>query len=204
VSEPSPRRRPGRNAQRRPSPAALGVVRVDPDFLQEYPDGDATSTEAYASLCRTGQALLQELDRAIVAAIDMPQTALTALAVVDGAGEPLTPSQIGDRVLVASATMTSTLDLLEYRRWIVRTPNPADRRSVLVEITHESRAAADQLLPGIRRIELKVLAGLNESERKQLLNLLAKVLARAADVDSEPPERLEGRRNRPARLTHNG
>jgi hypothetical protein len=31
------------------------VVRVDADFRDEYPGGDATCTEAYASLCRTGE-----------------------------------------------------------------------------------------------------------------------------------------------------
>ena len=38
-------------------------------------------------------------------------------------------------MLVASATMTATLDLLERRGWIRRIPNPGDRRSVLIEIT---------------------------------------------------------------------
>ena len=77
----------------------------------------------------------------------MPQAAATALAVLDGASQPLTPSEISERLLVASATMTATLDLLEHRGWIRRTPNPEDRRSVLVRITVEGQAAADQLPP---------------------------------------------------------
>src|ERR1700749_4098087 len=113
--------RPGRGS--RPSPASLGVVRVDADFQDEYPGGDTTCTEAYASLCRTGEALLGELDRRIALTFDMHQAAATALAVIDGAAAPLTPSQVGDRVLIASATMTATLDLLERRGWIRRTPN---------------------------------------------------------------------------------
>src|SRR6478609_5667112 len=121
---------------------SLGVVRVDADFQDEYPGGDLTCTEAYASLCRTGEALLGELDRRIVLTFDMHQAAATALAVIDGAAAPLTPSQVSDRVLIPSATMTATLDLLERRGWIRRTPNPADRRSILVEITPDGRAAA--------------------------------------------------------------
>jgi len=93
MSEPGGPLRPGRG-RRRPSPATLGVVRVDADFRDEYPGGDATCTEAYASLCRTGEALLGELDRRIRLTFDMPQAAATALAVIDGAGEPLTPSQV--------------------------------------------------------------------------------------------------------------
>src|SRR5712672_945695 len=62
---------PGRGS--RPSPASLGVVRVDADFQDEYPGGDTTCTEAYASLCHTGEALLGELDRRIVLTFDMHQ-----------------------------------------------------------------------------------------------------------------------------------
>jgi len=201
MSEPGGPLRPGRGSRRRPSPATLGVVRVDADFQDEYPGGDTTCTEAYASLCRTGEALLGELDRRIRLTFDMPQAAATALAVIDGAGEPLTPSQVSDRVLIASATMTATLDLLEHRGWIRRTANPGDRRSVLIEITPAGRAITDQMLPGIRTLERSVLSALTPDERAHLLDLLAKILARTAEVAGEQhPEPLTGVRVRPARL----
>src|SRR5579859_4473961 len=201
MSEPARPLRPGRGGRNRPSPASLGVVRVDADFEDEYPGGDATCTEAYASLCRTGEALLGELDRCIAATFGISQAAATALAVIDGAGAPLTPSQVADRVLIASATMTATLDLLERRGWIRRVPNPADRRSVLIEITPEGRATTDQLLPGIRTVEQGILSVLTHDERQYLLDLLAKILTRTAEAAAEPPEPLHGQRNRPARLT---
>ena len=198
MSDPNPRRRSGRGVAR-PSPASLGLIRVDAGFTKEFPGGDVSSTEAYASLARTGTALLQELDRCIAGSFQMPQAAATALAVVEGADEPLTPSQISERVLVASATMTATLDLLEDRGWVVRRPNADDRRSVLVEITDEGRAAADRLLPGIRVVEREVMSSLTVRERQQLLVLLAKVLERAAEVAEAPPTPLDGPRKRPHR-----
>ena len=200
MSEPRRPLRPGRGGRSRRSRASLGAVRVDADFQDEYPGGDTTCTEAYATLCRTGEALLGELDRCIAATFGMPHAAATALAVIDGAGAPLTPSQVSDRVLVASATMTATLDLLEYRGWIRRVPNPGDRRSVLIEITPDGRATADQLLPGIRTVERSILSALTPGERAQLLDLLSKILARAAEVAAEQPERLKGPRIRPDRL----
>lgn len=201
MSEPGRGQAPGRGGRGRPSPASLGVVTIDADFHQEYPDADATCTRAYASLCRTGEALLSELDRRIAATFDMPQATATALAVIDGADTPLTPSQVSDRVLVASATMTATLDLLERRGWIRRVPNPADRRSVLIETTPQGRATADQLLPGIRKVERRILSALTPDERAHLLELLAKILARSAEIAREQPEPLHGTRNRPARLS---
>jgi DNA-binding MarR family transcriptional regulator len=195
---PGPRRR-----GRRSHPAgraSLGVVTVDPDFGQEYPDGDATSTQAHATLVRTGQALISELDRRIAHTFGMPQAAAMTLAVLDGAGQPLTPSEISERLLVASATMTATLDLLEHRGWIRRTPNPDDRRSVLVQITAEGQATADQMLPGIRELERRAMSGLSKDEKAQLLDLLARVLKNSAELAAQPPEPLKGRRNRPSRL----
>ena len=95
--------------------------------------------------------------------------------------------------------MTATLDLLERRGWIRRVPNPADRRSVLIEITPEGRATTDQLLPGIRTVEQGILSTLTHDERESLLDLLAKILTRTAEVAAEPPEPLHGQRNRPGR-----
>jgi hypothetical protein len=43
------------------------------------------------------------------------------------------------------------------------------------------------------------MSALSHAERRQLLRLLAKVLARAAEVAEQPPTPLAGRRRRPAR-----
>jgi len=200
VSDQASRERPGRGG-RRASPARLGLVRVGDNFSDEFPDGDATSTEAYASLVRTGVALLGELDRCLMATFGVPQLAATALAVVEGADHPLTPTEISERVLVAAATMTATLNVLERRGWVVRRPNPQDRRSMLVEITSDGRSTLDQLLPGVRLLERDAMSGLTDRERRQLLRLLSKVLSSAAALAAGPPIALAGRRNRPSPRT---
>jgi DNA-binding MarR family transcriptional regulator len=198
MPEPGPRRQ--RGSRGRPSPASLGPVRVDADFEKEYPGADRTSTEAHASLIRAGEALMAEIDRRVRLTFGIPEPATTALAVIDGAGAPLTPSQISDRMLVPSATMTATLDLLEHHGWIRRAANPDDRRSTLIEITPDGKAVTDQLLPGIRALEKTTLSALTPAERAHLLDLLAKILARAAEVAATQPEPLTGQRIRPARL----
>ena len=171
-------------------------MKVGADFGQEYPDGDVTSAEAFATLVRTGVALTMEIDRSMATTFDLPQVVLNCLAVVEGADHPLTPSEISERTVVSSATMTGTLDQLEYRAWVRRLPNPADRRSVFVEITPEGRAVADQLLPGIRKIEVGVLGALSPTELAMLLKLLGKVLDGAATVALGEPIKLQGRRIR--------
>jgi DNA-binding MarR family transcriptional regulator len=171
-------------------------VKVGADFTDEYPDGDAAKAEVCATLVRTGTSLTQEIERCMNATFGVPQTLLNSLAVIDGADGPLTPSEIGERTLVSSGTVTGTLDQLEYRGWVRRSPNPDDRRSVFVEITDEGRAVADQLLPGIRKIEQAALAGLSAAELNTLMKLLAKVLEGAARTAAAEPIVLNGRRVR--------
>jgi DNA-binding MarR family transcriptional regulator len=200
VKVPEFRRQRGLRRASSPSAAGLGVVRVDPDFTEEYPGGDPSAAEVVATLIRAGQTLYDEIDRAMQASIGVPESVLNTLAVIDGSAEALTPSEISERTYRSSATMTSILDTLEHCGWVRRVPNPEDRRSVLVEITDEGKAVADRFLPGIRKIEKVILADLSTSERAMLMELLAKVLLAAAKVRSAEPIPLEGHRNRPARL----
>jgi DNA-binding MarR family transcriptional regulator len=179
------------------SPAAWGVVRVGAEFADEFPDGDPAQAEVLATLFRTGAALSQEIDRCMATTFGATQTILNSLAIIDGADRPLTPSEIGERMLVSSGTVTGTVDQLEYRGWVRRLPNPDDRRSVLVEITDDGKAIADRLLPGIRQLEQGVLTGLTPTELATLLKLLGKVLEGVATVAAAEPIPLEGRRNRP-------
>lgn len=122
------------------------------------------------------------------------------LAILDGAGGPLTPSTIAERAVVTSASVTSLLDTLERRQLLARRPHPADRRKVLVELTDEGRAVVDRFLPGAHRLETEVLAALTVSERRQLLALLAKVQAGVAAAARGPAALHEGVRNVPPRL----
>src|SRR5437879_5962253 len=76
------------------SEGGVGVVRVPPDFAEEFPDGDPTAAEVVATLIRAGQSLYDELDRGMQASFGVPETVLQCLAVIDGAEGPLTPSDI--------------------------------------------------------------------------------------------------------------
>ena len=172
------------------------MVRVGDDFTTEYPDADTSSTELFATLMRTGFVLRAELDRVVTASFGINQAMTNTLAVIEGADEPLTPSEISERTLISSATMTSTLDRLERQGWIERLPNPDDRRSVLVQVTEEGQALCDACLPGIHAVEREVVSDLEPAEREQLLALLAKLLTGAARVAEAEPLPLEGRRVR--------
>ena len=154
----------------------------------------------FINLCRTGDLLLGELNRRLKAEFDLSTTGGMVLAILDGAGEPLTPSAIAERAVVTSASVTSLLDTLERRALLVRRQHPVDRRKLLIELTDQGRAVVDRFLPGAHRLETEVMGVLSVAERRQLLAALAKVQASAAVAAHQPAAFGPGIRNVPARL----
>lgn len=73
--------------------------------------------------------------------------------------------------------MTSMLDTLDKRGLVVRLRHATDRRKVLLELTDAGRATLDRFLPGIFRLQTRVMAPLSAAGRRQLRALLDKVLA---------------------------
>ena len=88
-----------------------------------------------------------------------------ALAVLDGAGGPLSPTAIAGRLLITTASMTSLLDTLERRGLVSRLPDPDDRRRLLVSLTDEGQRVVDEFLPEVVALQTAVRAGIGEAEQ---------------------------------------
>ncbi len=52
-------------------------------------------------------------------------------------GTPLTPSELAGKLRITSAAATALIDRLSARGQVMRTPNPSDRRSVLIHPSPE-------------------------------------------------------------------
>jgi len=88
---------------------------------------------------------------------------------------PLTISSIGEKVLLASASMTSAIDRLEQRGLVRRGASPCDRRVKLVELTCEGRTFAEQIYrQHVEDID-RITAGLSAEERRVLYAGLKKM-----------------------------
>jgi len=74
---------------------------------------------------------------------------------------------------------------MEERGWVVRQPDPTDRRAVLVALTAAGRAAFEQLRIEYRALLHEEMATLSDSE--------VEVLAQAVEVLDHLVERLTGR-----------
>ncbi len=166
------------------------LVRVGDDFEDEYPGAKALATECYANLLRAADLLMELHNRLTRDEYQLSPGARQILAVVEGAGEPLEPTVIAERVLVTTGTMTSVLDTLEKPDLIRRLPHPNDRRKLLIDITPAAQSIVDSLLPSRHARERDVIsAELSTSEQRQLLQLLARVQQAAVQARSTPPTR---------------
>ena len=150
---------------------------------------------------RTGDRLIGLHDRQAWDDHQLSGTAKQALAVLEGAGEPLEPTVIAERLIITTGSMTSMLNTLERRGLVRRLPHPADRRKLLVSITAEGAAIVDDMLPSLHSRERTIIGdALTKTEQQQLRTLLAKVQASLERHADDPPDRTARRvRTRPNR-----
>jgi len=185
----------GRSGKRRSSARDVPLRRVGDDFEAEFAEASALATECYANLIHTGNLLLELHNRQSREEHQLSQTGRQVLAIVEGAGEPLEPSVIAERVLVTTGSMSSLLDTLEKRGLIERLPHPQDRRKILVSTTPDAKAILDELLPSLHERERDVMKdALTTAEQRDLLRLVARVQHAALRAQSAPPSHTSARR----------
>jgi MarR family transcriptional regulator, 2-MHQ and catechol-resistance regulon repressor len=88
---------------------------------------------------------------------------------------PLTISVIGEKVLLASASMTSAIDRLEKRGLVQRRSCSSDRRIRLVELTADGKSLIEEIYARHEKDLEVVMADLSEEERKTLYETLKKI-----------------------------
>src|ERR1700750_2394556 len=88
---------------------------------------------------------------------------------------PMTISGIGEKVLLANASMTAAVDRLEEKGWVVRQSSESDRRSKIVALTREGRAFISSVYARHARDIEAVTSALSQREQDQLHSLLKKL-----------------------------
>jgi MarR family 2-MHQ and catechol resistance regulon transcriptional repressor len=88
---------------------------------------------------------------------------------------PMSISAIGEKVLLANASMTAAVDRLEEKGWVARQDSENDRRSKIVALTREGRAFISDLYARHARDIEAVTSVLSQREQDQLRSLLKKL-----------------------------
>ena len=141
------------------------------------PDLDTEPLQVLSRISR----LARHLDRARRAAFAAHGLAAWEFDVLSalrrqGAPYQLSPGALLRATLVTSGTMTNRIDRLEEAWLVARSPDPADKRGVLVRLTDRGLAVADAALADLLDTERELLAALDARQRDQLAGLLRLLL----------------------------
>ncbi|CAM5189973.1 MarR family 2-MHQ and catechol resistance regulon transcriptional repressor OS=Ureibacillus acetophenoni OX=614649 GN=SAMN05877842_101282 PE=4 SV=1 [Ureibacillus acetophenoni] len=83
--------------------------------------------------------------------------------------------QIGNKILLASGSITYVIDKLEKRGFLARISCPTDRRVTYAEITKEGSDFMDELFPEHEKHLHELLSALTSEEKDIAINLLKKL-----------------------------
>lgn len=109
--------------------------------------------------------------------------------VLDALGEPgaaYSQQDLGDRLGINRTTMVKLIDRFEAAGQVVRARNPDDRRSYVLALTEDGRAAVNAMAPAVSAADDKLTAGLAAGERDRLDALLSALLSRPAPGPGAP------------------
>ena len=100
---------------------------------------------------------------ATLADLNLSAAEINALASL-GEGGTLSIRQLSERTGTRASTLTSLLDRLENRGYLVRELDPADRRSFRLPLTKAGQAVAAQVLAAIADLERNALSRLDATQ----------------------------------------
>jgi DNA-binding MarR family transcriptional regulator len=147
----------------------MARIRMPDDFYDQTPDANVLATEAVMNTIRTADMAFDRIGR-LLRPLNVSAAGGLVLGILRDRG-PLSPSELGDRLIVTRATVTGVVDSLERRGFVSRSPNPSDRRSLLVEITPAGLSVLQQLRALVHRNEKAWLSGLSDEELRAYIAL---------------------------------
>lgn len=132
-----------------------------------------TGPKLWIVLARAYRALREWTERSI-ASQGMCLSDFMALEVLLHKG-PMTMSAIGEKVLLANASMTSVVDRLHERGLVLRRSCDSDRRIRIVDLTAEGRKLIRTLYARHEKDIEEVMEGLSPAERSSMRSGLKKI-----------------------------
>ncbi|MFK2825737.1 MarR family transcriptional regulator [Bacillus sp. B190/17] len=83
--------------------------------------------------------------------------------------------KIGDKVLLASSSITYVVDKLEKKNFLVRKPCPKDRRVTYASITREGHELMGSIFPKHKEAIQEIFGGLESEEKEVMIKQLKKL-----------------------------
>jgi DNA-binding MarR family transcriptional regulator len=155
-----------------------GVDRIVEQWARERPELDTTAMAVFGRVFRLARLGGDEMER-VYSAHGIGRPDFDVLATLRRSGEPyaLSPGALGASMMLSSGGTTARLDRLEQAGLVRRSPDPDDRRAILVRLTPRGRAIVDDAVAAGLSRQQEMLAHLSPTRQRQLTSLLREVLA---------------------------
>lgn len=146
-------------------------------WARERPDLDASSLAIVARVTRLARAIDEDA-AATLREFNLTDVEFQLLAAIRTAPNcRAAPRTLLQPLMVTSGGLTNRIDRLEAAGWIVRAPNPEDRRGVFLELTPDGRDLVDRVTAAYLENQRELLReALTDGERTRLAPLLRKLL----------------------------
>lgn len=146
-------------------------------WRRERADLDLAPVEVFSRISRLSR-LLDRARKDAFTARSMEPWEFDVLAALRRTGKPyrLSPGQLLRETMVTSGTMTNRIDRLAARGYVERSPDPRDRRGVLVGLTAAGKRAVDAAFESLIAGERELLGELTTAERRELAGLLKRLM----------------------------
>jgi DNA-binding MarR family transcriptional regulator len=158
---------------------AMPKVTLADDFYEQTPDASRLATEAVMNTIRTADLLFDRIGQ-LLRPLGVSSAGGLVLGQLRDHGS-LSPSQLGERLIVTRATVTGVVDSLERRGYVRRTPNPSDRRGIIVELTPDGLEVVARVRTLIHRHERDWMAVLSEDEQAAYIGLMHRIQERVSE-----------------------
>lgn len=119
---------------------------------------------------------LRTVKERVLADLDLPAHEYDTLHALAGRRGRAAPSDLAVDLAVAPASITARVDTLLRRGFVRRIPSTVDRRRVDVELTDAGQAAWHGAMEIQGAEEHRLLGALTSTERRQLSDLLRRVM----------------------------
>ena len=150
-----------------------GVDDILDQWARERPDLDASPIGVVGRISRLARELEARLEP-VYREHGLEPGWHDVLATLRRLGPPfqLRPSDFAGTLMLTSSGTTKRLDRLERAGLIARSPDPEDRRGVVISLTDAGRERIDAVTAAHLDNERALLAGLTDAERGRLADLL--------------------------------